>query len=172
MKTILKRIEHNFYRLSVKLPVLNRHSNSWYSRLGVKGKGYRISSDLKLNGSFDFLELGNQTEINAGCFLLAKDRIVIGDNSTLAYQTTILTSANPNGPHNKLAIIYPKMTAPVFIGHDSWIGARAIILPGITIGNYCVVAAGSVVTKDIPDYTVVAGIPARPIKKLDSKVFD
>ena len=92
--------------------------------------------------------------------------IKIGKNSTLAYQTTILTSANPNAPYNKLSKIYKPMHAPVLIGDDVWIGARSVILPGITIGNNVVVAAGSVVTKDIPPYAVTVGSPAKVIKML------
>ena len=171
MKSLLKSVSHKAYKILLVAPILKRHSNLWYSKLGVKGINYRISTNINLVGNHELLELGNQTEINAGCFLLAKDRIVIGDNSTLAYQTTILTSANPNGPHNKLAKVYPKMTAPVTIGHDTWIGARTTILPGVTIGNYCVVAAGSVVNKDVPDYTVVAGVPAKKVKNLDLEVL-
>lgn len=171
MKSLLKSVSHKAYKILLVAPILKRCSSLWYSKLGVKGKNYRISTDLNLVGNHELLELGNQTEINAGCFLLAKDRIMIGDNSTLAYQTTILTSANPNGPHNKLAKVYPKMTAPVTIGHDTWIGARTTILPGVTIGNYCVVAAGSVVIKDVPDYTVVAGVPAKKIKNLDPELL-
>jgi chloramphenicol O-acetyltransferase type B len=53
------------------------------------------------------------------------------------------------------------------IQDDAWIGAGSIILPGVTIGEGAVVAAGSVVTKDVPSYTVVAGVPARPIKRID-----
>lgn len=75
-------------------------------------------------------------EINSNCFLLAKDRIEIGENSTLAYGVTILTSANPNGPENKLSKLYPKMTAPVIIGADVWVGANATILPGVMIGDF------------------------------------
>ena len=172
MNSLLKLVKHKAYKTLLATPILKRYSSSWYSKLDVKGSGYRIATDLNLIGDYKFLELGFQTEINAGCFLLAKDKIVIGDNSTLAYQTTILTSANPNGPHSKLSKVYPKMTAPVIIGHDTWIGARATILPGVTIGNYCVVAAGSVVNKDIPDYTVVAGVPAKTIKTLDPEIFE
>ncbi len=171
MKSKLQRYRNKIYKLFLQLPLFNRYALFWYTRLGVKGSNYRVSNQVRLVGDYSFLELGNQTEINPESFLLAKDKIIIGDNSTLAYQTTILTSANPNGPHNRLAKIYPKMTAPVVIGHDSWIGARSTILPGITIGNYCVVAAGSVVTKDVPDYSVVAGVPAKVIKVLDAEDF-
>lgn len=172
MITTLKKIEYKFILGLLKTPFLNRYSSYWYSKLGVNGTNYRISNSLKLIGDYSLLELGNQAEINAESFILAKDKVVIGHNSTLAYQVTILTSANPNGPHNKLAKIYPKMKAPVIIGNNSWIGARAIILPGVIIGDFCIVAAGSVVTKDIPDYSVVAGVPAKLIKVLDAKKFD
>lgn len=172
MINILKKIKYKLIFSFLKIPFLNRYSSYWYRKLGVKGTNYRISNSLKLIGDYSLLELGNHSEINAESFILAKDKVVIGNNSTLAYQVTILTSANPNGPHNKLAKIYPKMTSPVIIGKNSWIGARAIVLPGVTIGDFCVVAAGSVVTKDIPDYSVVAGIPAKLIKVLDAKEFD
>ena len=58
------------------------------------------------------------------------------------------------------------------IGNDVWIGGNVTILPGITIGNNVVVAAGAVVTKDIPDNTLVAGVPARPIRTLENDVMD
>lgn len=79
---------------------------------------------------------------------------------------TVLTSANPNGPKNKLASIYPKLKAPVIIGEDVWVGANATILPGVTIDDFSVVAAGSVVTKNVPSGVLVAGNPAVIKKKL------
>jgi len=110
--------------------------------------------------------LHRNAEINDWCKLLAKDRIEIGENSTLAYGATVLTSANPNGPHNKLSELYPAMTAPVVIGDNVWVGANATILPGVTIGCMSVVAAGAVVTKDVPSGVLVAGNPAVIKKKL------
>src|SRR5690606_6308166 len=100
---------------------------------------------ITIIGDYSNIKLAMNAEINTGCFLLAKDKITIGENSTLAYQTTILTSANPNGPHNKLAKIYPKMKAPVKIGNNTWVGARAVFLSVVTIVYFCIVAAGSVV---------------------------
>lgn len=105
-------------------------------------------------------------EINKRCFLLAKDKIEIGKNSTLAYGVTILTSANLNGPYNKLSKLYPAMTTPVIIGDDVWVGANATILPGVTIGNFSIIGAGAIVTKDVPSGVLVAGNPATIKKKL------
>lgn len=172
MKNPLSKLRQKILLLFLKIPIFNKYSNHWYSGLGVKGSGYRISSKITVVGEYANLKLGKQSEINTGCFLLAKDEIIIGENSTLAYQVTILTSANPNGPHNKLVKLYPKMSNPVSIGNNTWIGARATILPGITVGDCCVVAAGAVVTKNVPDYTVVGGLPAKEIKKLNPSDFD
>nr|WP_214041532.1 hypothetical protein [Methanoculleus sp.] len=58
------------------------------------------------------------------------------------------------------------MFGTVCIHHDAWVGAGVIILPGVTVGEHSIVGAGAVVTKDIPPYTVVAGVPAKVIKKL------
>ena len=60
----------------------------------------------------------------------------------------------------------PVKNAPIHIGNGTWIGARAIILPGVTIGSRCLVAAGAVVSKDVPDDTLVAGNPARVVREL------
>lgn len=180
MKKQSNRSNNFFYKaftmapllLFIKTPILNRYATKWYTKLGVRGTSFRISPKINLVGSYHFLNLDKNAEINTGCFLLAKDYINIGENSTLAYQVTILTSSNPNGPFNKLSKVYAKQTKPVSIGRNSWIGAKATILPGVNIGSFCIVAAGSVVNKDIPDYTVVAGVPAKPIKKLNPEDFD
>lgn len=169
---ITTRILSRLYKLAITTWPLSRYSRTWYKKLGVNGSQFRICPSVQIVGSFGCLALGNQVEINEGVFLLAKDQITIDDNSTLAYRATVLTSSNPNGPHNGLSSLYPKMTAPVRIGKNSWIGACAVILPGVTIGDYCIVAAGAVVNKDVPDYTVVAGVPAKPVKQLNPQDFE
>lgn len=148
-------------KILLKLPLNNKIQIALYKILGVNfiGGPARISSPT-LIGDYKNLFLHDNAEINSGCFIVAKDRIEIGRNSTIAYGVTILTSANPNGPKNKLSKIYPQMTAPVFIGDDTWIGANSILLPGVKIGSYSVVAAGSVVVKDVPSGVLVAGNPA------------
>ena len=100
---------------------------------------------------------------------VAYKNITIGKNSTLAYRVLITTSANPNSPYNSLIEFYPPIHKEVHIGDNCWIGAGAIILPGVSIGNGSVVAAGAVVNKDVPDNVMVAGVPAVVKKHLCSK---
>ena len=161
-----KILELVFSKLLLNIPIINRHQRV-YELLGVRclGRCIHICHPCVV-GSYKNLYLHDRAEINKGCFLLAKDKIEIGNNSTLAYGVTILTSANPNGPYNKLSKLYPAITAPVLIGNDVWVGANAIILPGVTIGNYSVIGAGSVVTKDVPEGVLAAGNPAVIKKKL------
>jgi acetyltransferase-like isoleucine patch superfamily enzyme len=66
-----------------------------------------------------------------------------------------------------LASLVPTVRGQVRIEDDAWIGTGAIILPNVTIGTMSIVGAGAVVTRDVPPYTVVGGVPARPLKKLD-----
>lgn len=107
--------------------------------------------------------------INSGTMLVASANIKIGRNSTLAYRCLLTTNANPNAPYNELCKIYPPIHKEIIIGDNVWIGANAVILPGVTIGNGVVVAAGSVVNCDIPDNVMVAGVPAKIKKQLNFK---
>lgn len=156
--------------LFCNMPFLRRWSKVWLRKLGVKfvdGGGLMVGT--KVYGDYHHIILHKNCDINYGCFFLAKDKIEIGENSALAYGVSIITSADPNGEYNALGALYPAMTAPVIIGKDVWGGANSTILPGVTIGDFSVVAAGSVVTKDVPCGCVVAGVPAvvkKQIKKL------
>lgn len=161
------KILDRFYRIALMFPILRRYSKYWYKKLGVSlGENSRVSNKISIVGSYNNLFLSDNSEINSGCFLLAKNKIKVGLNSTLAYNVSIITSSNPNGPYNKLSKIYPKVTAPVTIGSDVWVGACAVILPGVHIGNYSVIAAGAVVSKDVPSGVLVGGVPAKIIKYL------
>ena len=110
--------------------------------------------------------------INAGSMLVAFADIKIGRNSTLAYRSLLTTNANPNAPYNELCKLYPPIHKEIIIGDNVWIGANAVVLPGVKIGNGVVVAAGSVVNCDIPDNVMVAGVPAKIKKQLNLKEDD
>ena len=92
--------------------------------------------------------------------------VFIGDRASIAPRVTLVTSSGPN-----LSKIKPYVKVvnkgKITIESDAWIGAGAIILPNVTIGRGAVVGAGAVVTKDVPPYTVVAGVPAKEIRKLN-----
>ncbi len=103
--------------------------------------------------------MGDNSVINAKCRLDNRGNIIIGNNVSISQEVIILTADHDfNSPD------FASRNKPVVIEDDVWIGTRGIILPGCTIGKGAVVAAGSVVTKDVPAFSVVAGIPARIIK--------
>jgi len=95
-----------------------------------------------------------------------KPHLIIGDRVAIAQRVTIITSSSPN-----YSRLYDHVKAThggqIVICDDAWIGAGAIILPNVTIGEGAIVGAGAVVTKDVPRLHVVGGVPARIIKKLD-----
>ena len=165
---ILKKV---FAKVLRRIPFSSSCKRKAYQLLGIHfldkgGKRAWMSSATKLIGNYENVFLHENSEINSGCFLLAKGRIEVGVNSTLAYGVSILTSANPHGPHNLLSKLYPHKIAPVIIGDNVWIGANATILPGVKIGDCSVVAAGALVNKDVPNNVVVAGVPAKIVKLL------
>ncbi|MER7442043.1 DapH/DapD/GlmU-related protein [Micromonospora avicenniae] len=92
--------------------------------------------------------------------------ITLGDN---VYITAGVQFVTHDGGTLILRREYPDLewTAPIVVGDNVYIGIRSIILPGVTIGNRCVIGAGSIVATDIPDNTVAAGVPARPVRSTD-----
>ncbi len=92
------------------------------------------------------------------------DKLFIGDRVSIAQRVTLVTGQSPNW--SRLVKVYPSHGGRITIENDAWIGAGAIILPDVTIGEGAVVGAGAVVTRDVPPYTVVVGVPARPIKRI------
>lgn len=109
------------------------------------------------------VELGDNSDIGLRCRLNGK--VIIGQNVIMAPEVLMYT-VNHNTINKEIAIKYQGTTEmkPIYIGDDSWICARAIILPGCHIGKGCVIGAGAVVTGNIPDYALAAGNPARVIK--------
>jgi acetyltransferase-like isoleucine patch superfamily enzyme len=106
------------------------------------------------------MRIGDRVFVNCGTVLLAVLEIEIGDDVALANEVYVMDS-NSHGVEGR-----PHVEAPVRIGDGTWVGARAMILPGVTIGKRVVVAAGSVVTRDVPDDVLVAGNPARVVREL------
>ena len=120
------------------------------------------SSSIHMKCAFDCadnLVIGNDSVINAKCRLDNRGKIVIGNNVSISQDVIILTA-----DHDVNAADFAGRNLPVFIEDYVWIGTRALILPVVKIGKGALIAAGSVVTKDVLPYAVVAGVPARVIK--------
>ncbi len=96
--------------------------------------------------------------------------VTIGDRVAIADRVTLVVSSNAN--YSRIRPIMGDMHLPIEICADAWIGAGCIILPGVRIGRGAVVGAGSLVTKSVPDYTIVVGSPAKAIRTLDPSAIE
>ncbi|MBN2013933.1 MAG: acyltransferase [Candidatus Altiarchaeota archaeon] len=126
---------------------------------------------IRKNAVFDFkyIKIGDGVLLGEDCILAARvgGEIVIGDNSLIGGRVKFYTINHKFDDPCKLIKNQGVVYGPILIGSDVWIGADSIILGGVRIGDGAVVGAGSVVTKDVPPYTVVAGNPAKKIKSRD-----
>ena len=110
------------------------------------------------------LHVGRNFFANFNCTILDCAKVTIGDNVFLAPGVQIYTATHPLDAIERRST---EFAMPISIGDDVWIGGGAIILPGVNIGNRVVVAAGAVVSKDVEDDVLVAGVPAIILKKLN-----
>lgn len=108
------------------------------------------------------IKLGRNVFINSGCCFQDQGGIELGDGCMIGHQVVIATLNHDLMPERRASMIPAKVT----LGRNVWVGAHATILPGVTIGDNSVVAAGAVVTKDVPANCVAAGVPARVVKRL------
>jgi acetyltransferase-like isoleucine patch superfamily enzyme len=109
-----------------------------------------------------FIQIGKNVFINHACTFLDMGGITIEDDVQIGPKVNLITENHPLDPANRKALI----CKPIVIKRNAWIGAGATILPGVTIDENAVVAAGAVVSKDVAANTVVGGIPARHIKDI------
>lgn len=133
--------------------------------LGSVGEKVWIAKTFNCdNGKKIFI--GNNFTGNYNLTILDIREVYIGDNVMIGPGTLITTVGHPLSPMGRRKHL--GIAKPVHIGNDVWIGGNVTILPGVTIGNNVVVAAGAVVTKDVPDNCVVGGVPARKIKDIEN----
>lgn len=123
-----------------------------------------MRGDLKIQESFQ-LTLGQWVFINSGCCFDLSAPITVGPGTQIAFQVTFITGNHEIGPPQNRAGEHRNL--PIEIGAGVWIGARAVILPGVKVGDGAVIAAGAVVTKDVAANTLVVGVPARVLRELE-----
>ena len=136
------------------------------------GPGCYIEPPLHANWAGTFVHLGRSVYVNFNLTLVDDTAIYIGDYTMIGPNVTIATGTHPILPALREKLYQFNM--PVRIGRNCWLGAGAIILPGVTIGDNVVVGAGSVVTHDLPDNVVAVGNPCRvlrPVGERDREIY-
>jgi len=157
-----------FHKFEAQMYVCNRvvaRTPSHRLRLAFYRKAMRfridqdsyIFMDAWFNTPGDFV-MGHHSVINQKCRLDNRGGLTIGNTVSISAQVCILTA-----DHDPNSRDFSGRTAPVVIEDYTFVGTRAMIMPGVTIGRGAIVAAGSIVTKDVPEFTIVAGVPAKPI---------
>ena len=111
------------------------------------------------------LTIGKRVFFNSGCRFQDQGGITIGDGALIGHNVVLATINHAFDPAHR----GDNIPSPIVIGKNVWIGANATVLPGVTIGDGAIVAAGAVVTKDVPENTVVGGVPARVMKTLTAE---
>ncbi|MBO6253677.1 MAG: acyltransferase [Bacteroidaceae bacterium] len=144
-----------YYSVRMDTPPYRRF---WLGRRSV------VESYCCINNAVGDVTIGDYTRIGIHCTVIGP--VCIGSHVNLAQGITVTALNHIFKDSSRRIDEQGVSTKPVVIGDDVWIGANAVILPGVTIGSHCVVAAGAIVTKDVPDHTLVGGIPAKVIKNI------
>lgn len=113
------------------------------------------------------VEIGNNFYANMDCVFLDVNKIIIGDNVMVGPRVSFYTAGHPTDAEIRVQEL--EFGLPIVIEDNVWIGGSASILPGVTVGENSIIAAGAVVTKDVPNNTIVGGNPARVIRKIGEK---
>lgn len=111
------------------------------------------------------ITIGKNVFINMGCKFQDQGGISIGNGTLIGHNVVLATLNHVMSPKDRSTMI-PK---PIHIGENVWIGSNATVLPGVTIGDGAIVAAGAVVTKDVPENTIVGGVPAHTIREISEE---
>ncbi len=151
---------------------LRRHGHRlryayWKSLLGHLGEEVLFYERVKVLGPAQVC-ISDHARITSHVILDGRGGLAIGRYTQIGFQSVILTYTHRYENPDKPIIQQGMLGQSVTIGEDVWLGARALVLPGVTIGDGAIIGAGSVVTKDVPVRAIVAGNPARLIRYRDS----
>lgn len=158
----LQKSAELLYRFNQAMPGSEEALSALRELLGENlGEGSRVNAPLR-GAALEKLKIGKQVIVVGNLLAMARGGITIEDNAQIAANVQLIS--NNHDPYDR-AVLPCK---PVLIKKGAWIGAGATILPGVCVGRYAIVGAASVVTKDVPDYAVAVGNPAKVIRLLDA----
>jgi len=153
--------------LNGRQPFLRYLRQRYWAAMGVEaGSDVRFSDHVKVVGPAN-LRIGRGTKIVNRVILDARGGLTIGEVTQIGFESVVLTSTHRFEDLDRPILEQGMESEAVQIGSDVWIGARVIILPGVTIGDHAIVGVGSIVTRDIPERAIVAGNPADLIRYRD-----
>jgi maltose O-acetyltransferase len=132
--------------------------------VGAAGDGAEVVAPLMCDYGWN-ISLGERAFLNAGAVILDCAPVTIGPLSLIGPNVQLLAADHPRDPDLRRRDL--EMAAPVSVGENTWIGAGAILCPGVSVGDDSIVGAGSVVTRDVPAGVVAAGNPCRVIRRLE-----
>ena len=154
-------------RLTQKLNTMDRSDfegiKAVISELFGKSEGAWVNPPFYCDYGHN-IEIGKNAFINYNCTIIDVGKVVIGDNCQIAPNVSIYTAGHPVHPATRNTAY--EYGIDITIGNNVWIGGNTVIMPGVRIGDNAVIGAGSIVTKDIPAWTVAAGNPCRVIRKI------
>jgi maltose O-acetyltransferase len=155
------------YRLALLPPVRTFLLRLYGARVGRRVVLHDVRFFNLYRKGLAGLVIGDDCFVGDECLLDLAESIELEPQATLAERVLILTHTNVGYRDHPLQPHFPASVGPVTVERGAFIGAGVLILPGVRIGSCAFVAAGAVVTKDVAPWTVVAGVPARPIRTLD-----
>ena len=137
------------------------------------GDNTRIAGRVKIFGSQEnILEVGKSCYFALDCFIEGFNaKVIIGDNVSFAPSVHLISGSGPNAS-TAMQKVFPIVKGPVTIGDHSWISVNSTIMPNVSIGKYCIVAANSFVNDSFPDYSIIGGVPAKLIRTLTSEEIE
>lgn len=150
-----------------QIPVTDRAKKEKAIRelFGKVGKNPNVLPGFRCDNGLN-ISVGNEFLANYNVTILDISPVTMGDNVWIAPNVVITTIGHPISPSGRRKHL--SISKPVKIGNDVWIGANATILPGVSIGNNVIIAAGAVVTKNVPSNCVFGGVPAKKIKDIQN----
>ncbi|MCI8537543.1 MAG: sugar O-acetyltransferase [Oscillospiraceae bacterium] len=151
------------------LPAEDLEGRERLTRQLLGGAGCNVWLEIGFQCDFGFnIVVGDNFFCNFNCVMLDTNTITIGDDCMFGPNVTLAAATHPIKAAERVNPEGREYALPIRIGDRVWLGAGVTVLPGVTIGDRAVVAAGAVVVRDVPPDTLVAGVPARVVKEIDN----
>ena len=164
-RALMRRQTELMFEVNHARPGAAAYADALGELMGSMGEGSFVNPPVQ-GTRFDLVRIGAHVAVMGNLLAMARGGITIGDRAQIAANVQLLT--NNHDPYDPSVLL----CRPIEICEGAWIGAGATILPGVRVGRHAVVGAAAVVTRDVGDYEVVVGNPARVVRTLDPARFD